>query len=53
MIKFAYTLAHRLLSLKQKSLRVANTLADSPNQFTHSKKIAKEIQENNDRSIQQ
>ena len=54
--KLAFTLAHRLLYLKQKNLGVANTLPGGDNKFTRSKKIAKEIRENvefnNVRSIQ-
>jgi hypothetical protein len=54
--RLAYTLAHRLLYLKQKNFRVANTLPDGANQFTHLKKNTKEIPENvefnNGRSIQ-
>jgi len=45
--RLAFTLAHRLLNLKQKNLGVANTLPGGDNQFTRSKKIAKEIRENN------
>jgi hypothetical protein len=37
-IRLAFTLAHRLLYLKQKNLGFANTLPEGDNQFVRSKK---------------
>jgi hypothetical protein len=46
-IQVGFYLGTSLALFKAKNLGVANTLSGGDNQFTRSKKIAKEIRENN------